>query len=383
MRIGFDAKRAFHNSTGLGHYSRTLIHSLGELYPEHDYYLFNPKTPSPFPVEGENMYEINPNDLFGKIFSGVWRSTWVKKDLKKLRIQLYHGLSHEVPVGIRKTGIPSVVTIHDLIHERHPEQYNPFDVRIYRHKFRYACKNARAVIAISEQTRKDIISFYGIPEEKIKVCYQSCNPRFGETASTEEKNRIREKYDLPPQYFLYVGSLIRRKNLMGICKAMLAVKDGINIPLVVIGDGTKYKEQVKQFIKENNLEAQVIFLSETAQARNSKEFRTAEDFPAIYQQAIAMIYPSFFEGFGIPVLEALWSRLPVITSNVSSLPEAAGPGAYYVDPGQPGEIASGMKKIMSDTAYRDFIVEKGFEYAQNFSTEKTAAAVMNVYKSVW
>jgi glycosyltransferase involved in cell wall biosynthesis len=239
------------------------------------------------------------------------------------------------------------------------------------------------VIAISEQTRKDIIRFYGIPEEKIKVCYQSCNPRFGETASAEEKNRIREKYDLPPQYFLYVGSLIRRKNLLGICKALLAVKNGINIPLVVIGDGTKYKEQVKQFIKENNLEAQVIFLSETAQARNSKEFRTAEDFPAIYQQAIAMIYPSFFEGFGIPVLEALWSRLPVITSNVSSLPEAAGPGAYYVDPGQPGEIASGMKKIISDTAYRDFIVEKGFEYAQNFSTEKTAAAVMNVYKSVW
>src|SRR5687767_7285333 len=140
MRIGFDAKRAFHNGTGLGHYSRTLVHSLAEYYPEHDYYLFNPKKKSRFSIEGENLYEMHPNDLFGKWFSGVWRGKWIKKDLQRLRIQLYHGLSHEIPVGIRKSGIPSVVTIHDLIHERHPEQYNPLDVIIYRKKFRHACK---------------------------------------------------------------------------------------------------------------------------------------------------------------------------------------------------------------------------------------------------
>src|SRR6185503_6123802 len=117
----------------------------------------------------------------------AWRSSWVKKDLKKLKIDIYHGLSHEIPIGIHKTGIKSVVTIHDLIHERFPEQYSFVDVRIYRKKFRNACIHADKVIAISEQTKKDIIEFYKIPGNKITVCYQSCNPAFGEMVSGIEK----------------------------------------------------------------------------------------------------------------------------------------------------------------------------------------------------
>ena len=132
---------------------------------------------------------------------------------------------------------------------------------------------------------------------------------------------------------------------MGICKAIFLLRNELNIPLVVIGDGTKYKQQVKDFIKQNGLEKQIIFLSENPLAKVASSFLKAEDFPAIYQSAIAMIYPSFFEGFGIPVLEALWSRLPVITSNVSCLPEAGGDGAYYVNPNSAEEIAEGMKKI--------------------------------------
>ena len=383
MRIGFDAKRAFHNETGLGHYSRTLVRSLAEHYPDHDYYLFNPKNPSPFTLQGENMYEVNPNDLFGKIFTSAWRGKWVKKDLQKLRIQLYHGLSHEISVGIRSTGIPSVVTIHDLIHERHPEQYRKLDVMIYRKKFKYACRNARHIIAISEQTKKDIISYYRIPEEKITVCYQSCHPGFAQLVNDADKKAVREKYNLPGNYLLYVGSIIERKNLLNICKAIVQLRGQVDIQLVVIGDGKTYKEKVKRFIREKNIGNQIIFLSESEAAKKSTGFQTATDFPAIYQQAEAMIYPSFFEGFGIPVLEALWSRLPVITSNVSSLPEAAGPGAYYVNPDKPEEIASGIKKIFTDEAFTSFMIGKGWEYAQRFSNEKTAEAVMKVYRSVW
>ena len=118
-------------------------------------------------------------------------------------------------------------------------------------------------------------------------------------------------------------------------------------------------------------------------AKSSSAFRTAVDFPAIYQSAIAMIYPSFFEGFGIPVLEALWSRLPVITSNISCLPEAAGEGAYYVNPSSAEEIAAGMKKIYNDKHFTSALVEKGWQQAQKFTQQKCAASVMNVYKSVW
>jgi glycosyltransferase involved in cell wall biosynthesis len=382
MNIGFDAKRAFHNQTGLGHYSRTLIRSLAEYYPDHKYYLFNPKPAVHFKIGGKNIHEIRPSSFGHKLFSSAWRSSWVKKDLKKYKIDLYHGLSHEIPVGINQTGIPSVVTIHDLIHERYPEQYNPIDVKIYNKKFRYACSHANRIIAISEQTKKDIIEFYQVPEQKISVCYQSCNPVFGVPAPEDERKRVKKEYDLPDQFFLYVGSIIERKNLLNICKAVFLLRDELSIPLVVIGDGGKYKQQVKDYITQNGLDKKILFLSEDPKCQTKEGFQTATDFPSIYQSATALIYPSFFEGFGIPVLEALWSKLPVITSNVSCLPEAGGDGAYYVDPASAEEIADGMRKIWSDKLMVAGMIEKGWQHAQKFTTDKTAGAVMDVYRKI-
>jgi glycosyltransferase involved in cell wall biosynthesis len=379
MKIGYDAKRAYHNGTGLGHYSRTLLQSLAHYYPQHQYYLFNPKRSATFSLPGKMIHEILPGSFHHKIFRSAWRSSWVKRDLKRLKIDLYHGLSHEIPLGIHQTGIPSVVTMHDLIHERHPEQYNPIDVRIYKKKFRYACQHSSHIVAISEQTKRDIIEFYKIPEKKITVCYQSCNPAFGIRVPEEEKIRIKEKYGLPAEYFLYVGSIIERKNLLAVCKAVFQLRNDWTVPLVVIGNGTNYKQQVKDYIVQNGLEQKIIFLSENQSALASASFQTAADFPAIYQSAIAMIYPSFFEGFGIPVLEALWSRIPVITSGLSCLPEAGGPGSYYVNPANATEIATGMKKIYEDKQFAAAIIEKGWEYAQLFTPQKCAAAIMNVY----
>ncbi len=380
MNIGFDAKRAFHNGTGLGHYSRTLLRSLADFFPENEYFLFNPKPSTSFTLSGPHLHEIQPTGFLHTLFRSAWRSSWVKQDLKRLNIDLYHGLSHEIPVGIQETGIKSVVTIHDLIHERYPDQYHPIDVKIYTKKFRYACAHANQVIAISEQTKRDIMEFYGTPENKISVCYQSCNPAFGLTVSVAEKEKVRKEFGLPDQFFLYVGSIIERKNLLNICKALFLLRNDLDIPLVVIGDGGRYKQQVKDFVNQNGLERKMIFLSEQEVARTSASFRSAAVFPAIYQSAIAMIYPSFFEGFGIPVLEALWSKLPVITSNVSCLPEAGGPGAYYVDPAKADEIAEGMKKIYTDPVFADQLRVKGLLHAQEFSQQKCAAAVMEVYK---
>ena len=383
MNIGFDAKRAFHNGTGLGHYSRTLLLSLSEYYPEHQYYLFNPKPSNSFSVEGPNIHEILPGGFLNKTFPSVWRSSLIKKNLQRLKIDLYHGLSHEIPVSIQKTGIKSVVTIHDLVHERYPGQYNAIDVKIYNNKFRYACANADKIIAISEQTKRDIIEFYKTPEEKITVCYQSCNPAFAKQVSQKEKERIKQLYNLPEQFFLCVGSIIERKNLLNICKAMFLLRNELNIPLVVIGEGGKYKQQVKDYITQNGLQGKIIFLSDNPSAKSSQSFKSAIDFPAIYQSAIALIYPSFFEGFGIPVLEALCSKLPVITSNVSCLPEAGGEGAYYVNPASAEEIAAGMKTIYSDKQFATTMIERGWQHAQNFTRQKCAAAVMDVYKTAW
>ncbi|HEY0750139.1 MAG TPA: glycosyltransferase family 1 protein, partial [Chitinophagaceae bacterium] len=286
MNIGLDAKRYFHNSTGLGNYSRTLVNGMAEIFPEHDFFLFNPK-PSvkyrkpPLP----NIHEIQPEGFPSSMLTSMWRSNLVKKDLARLHVDLYHGLSHEIPVGIAKTGIPSVVTIHDLIFERYPEQFKKIDVQIYRRKFKYACHNANRIIVISKQTREDIINLYGIAEDKIDICYQSCHPAFSNRASEDEKQEISHQYSLPPRYFLNVGSIIERKNLLNICKAIKLLEGKVDVPLVVIGDGKKYKEEVKQYIKQENLSEKIIFLSEQANVNSKYDLHKPETLSVIYQMS--------------------------------------------------------------------------------------------------
>ncbi|ANE53079.1 glycosyltransferase family 4 protein [Flavisolibacter tropicus] len=383
MNIGFDAKRYFHNNTGLGNYSRTLVKGLAQYYPENEYFLFNPKASRRIQKEvNTHVHEVLPTRFLDRKLSSLWRSSGVKKDLRKHKIDLYHGLSHEIPVGIQQTGIKSVVTIHDLIFERYPEQFGKVNVQIYRKKFTYACANADRVIAISKQTKQDIIDYYHTDPAKIDICYQSCNPAFADEIASATKEQVRKKYNLPPAYFLYVGSIIERKNLLNICKAIKQLQGTLNIPLVVIGGGRGYKEKVLQYIAANNLQQQVIFLNDTPAAKNDAAFQKPETFAAIYQMAIAMIYPSYFEGFGIPVLEALWSRLPVITSNVSCMPETGGKAAYYVNPDKPEEIAEGMMAIYNSMELRAKMVQEGIVHAHNFTLEKCAASVMNVYQNL-
>lgn len=384
MNIGFDAKRAYHNNTGLGYYSRTLIGLLAGYYPEHQYYLFNPRPSSQYDFKELGVHQVLPEGFPSTLFPSAWRSSWVTNDLKRLKIDLYHGLSHEVPMGIGKTGVRSVVTIHDLIHERSPEQYNPIDVRIYTQKYRHACRQADKIIAISEQTRQDIIHYYKTPASKIEVCYQSCSPLFGIQAPEEERRRIATKYGLPDGFFLSVGTINERKNMLNICKAMFLLRNDIGIPLVVIGRGAgAYHKKVIDFILQNGLEKRIIFLSDNPAARTDKSYLTTGDLPVIYQLSTALIYPSFFEGFGAPVMEALWSRVPVITSNISCLPEVGGDAAYYVNPNSAEDIAAAMKEVYGNPALVESMKQKGWVHAQAFTPEKYAASVMNVYKSIW
>jgi glycosyltransferase involved in cell wall biosynthesis len=383
MNIGFDAKRYFHNNTGLGNYSRTLIQGLAQYYPEHAYFLFNPKPSKRIQKEANpNVHEILPTGFLDRKLSSLWRSSGVKKDLKKLKIDLYHGLSHEIPMGIQRTGVKSVVTIHDLIFERYPEQFGTVNVQIYRKKFTHACANADRVIAISEQTKQDIIERYQTDPAKIDICYQSCNPAFAADIDGATKEQVRKTYNLPQEYFLYVGSIIERKNLLNICKALKLLQGSLAVPLVVIGGGRAYKEKVVQYIAVNKLQQQVVFLNDTPVAKNDAAFQKPETFAAIYQMAIAMIYPSYFEGFGIPVLEALWSQLPVITSNVSCMPETGGHAAYYVNPDKPEEIAAGMEAIYNSKELRTKMIQEGLVHAHHFTLEKCAASVMNVYQKL-
>ncbi|MFY0254591.1 glycosyltransferase family 4 protein [Chitinophaga sp. 30R24] len=376
MKIGFDAKRAFQNDTGLGNYSRTLISSLAKGFPEDTYYLFAPKQTNRYVLNGlPDLKVVVPAKPVHRWLRSAWRSRFVVSDLQRYQINLYHGLSHELPFGIHKSGIRSVVTMHDLIFERYPEQYNPIDVLTYRRKAKYACRYADRVVAISEQTKQDLITYYNTPAEKISVVYQSCDPIFEQQWSDQDIAALRSRYQLPEQYFLYVGSLIERKNLLGVVTAMNILKGSLDLPLVVLGNGSGYKKKVKAYLEANGLTQRVIFLNEQVRLEN-------KELPLLYQGAAALVYPSVFEGFGIPILEALWSGTPVITSHGSCFAETAGEAALYVDPLVPASIADAMKLVVENPALAQQLREKGRQHAQLFTPEKCAAAMMNVYREL-
>lgn len=370
MRIGFDAKRAFLNASGLGNYSRNMISYLLQQFPENEYFLFTPKISDRFDfVRDKEARTILPQTTFHKTFPSYWRTN-LTNELQKYNLDIFHGLSNEIPYNIQKSSVKSVVTIHDLIFLRLPNLYKRIDRNIYEKKFRYACEHADKVIAISEQTKKDIVAFFGTDESKIAVVYQGCNPVFYQKSNQQEQEKIRKKFNLPKQYILSVGTIEERKNALQIVKALH--KHRIDIPLVLAGRLTPYAEKIKTYVKENQMENQILLLHEV---------ETAE-LPALYQMSEVFVYPSIFEGFGIPIIEALNSGVPVITSRDGCFSEAGGPNSLYVDPEKTDGLADAINRTISDKALKEKMIKKGFEYALNFREEKIAMDLMTVYKQV-
>jgi glycosyltransferase involved in cell wall biosynthesis len=370
--LGYDAKRLFNNFTGLGNYSRTLLRNLASMYPENGYFLYTPKIRRNDQTAG---FLDNPcfsvRTPHNKTVSAFWRTFGMRKDLRRDRIRLFHGLSHEIPPGLKAADIKSVVTIHDLLFRRFPAQYPWIDRQIYDLKFSYACRHADRIVAISESAKRDVMEFYGIDPSKIVVVYQSCHERYQEEKPAKDMETVRERYGLPEDYLLYVGTIIERKNLLGIVQALDRLPPDLRLPLAVVGSGKEYEQKVRAYIRQNGLEKWVHFIAPSQ-----------DDMPALYQMAQIFLYPSFGEGFGIPVIEALFSGTPVISSNLSSLPEAAGLGSWLVDPARPEEIAEGIQKILTDPELRTRMVENGLEHARKFRPEKVTREMMGVYWEV-
>lgn len=368
MNIGFDAKRAFTNNTGLGNYSRYTINSLCRLYPEHSYTLYTPSAGSNNIYEPpENSQTTYPDSARTKKLKSYWRTFGITNQLVRDNIQLYHGLSNELPVGIGKRGIKSVVTIHDLIFLRLPTLYNAIDRRIYLAKTRNAVRYADRIVAISAQTRDDLVELLKADREKIRVIYQGCNPWFQVRAGKEQIEKIRNKYALPKNYLLYVGTIEERKNLLEIVKAIHQNK--IDVPLVVVGKKSSYFNKVQKYIAEY-------------QVRNLHFHHHIEnrDLPGVYQLADAFIYPSSYEGFGIPVLEALNSGTPVITSAGGCLEETAGGGGLFVTPGNTDQLGEAIKSVLYNSELRQKLREAGAEHALQFREEQTIPKLVDLYK---
>jgi len=362
MKIAFDAKRFFHNTSGLGNYSRDLIRILSQYYPENEYLLLNKNSSE----RGRDILEKSNVKFVQTSKGNLSRQLKMGKDAQKEGAQIFHGLSGELPLKWGKEPIRKIVTIHDLIFMRYPQYYSFFDRKIHLWKFKKAAISADKIIAISEQTKRDIITYLKVPESKIEVIYQGCHKAFKEQQPDDVIQAVKEKFSLPERYILNVGTIEARKNLLNIVKGI----SDTEIPLVVVGRKTKYYKKVEAFIKKNKMEKQVFFL----------EGVSMDELAVIYKLANVFVYPSFFEGFGIPVIEALFSKTATITSNTSCLPEAGGKDSVYIDPNNYVDIGTKIKFLWENESERKRRAEKSFEFVQKFNDEPIAAQLMELYK---
>jgi len=349
MRIGFDAKRYYHNSTGLGNYARNLIEGLRQYAPEIELRLYDCKG-------------------FERSFS-----------MARLAVQdgcdIFHGLSNSLPFDIGSRAVKSIVTVHDLCWRTFPSMYHTSDILIHDLKCHFAVKHADCIIAISESTKNDIVHHYGIDPEKIKVIYQSVDSMYFEPIDkTAARTQLSECLpqlggsaipQLAHDYILCVGSINARKNQLNAMKALAALSPENRPQLVICGKGDKkYTALCRDYANRNLRPADVLWI-------DNADNRTLK---LLYGAALAMLYPSFYEGFGLPVVEALLQRTPVITSTLSSLPEAAGPGALLVNPSDVGAISDALAHLLDDSSLRLSLATQGYDYCLTHFNPQTATA---------
>lgn len=371
MRIGFDAKRLFNNFTGLGNYSRFIVNALSDYYPDNDYRLYSPKVRNHPEVDSilqkKSISVHQPSSLISSFRMGsFWRSYGLGKVAAQDAVQIFHGLSNELPIT-KPPQLKTVLTVHDVIFKRFPEFYKPIDIALYSWKLANACRSADKIIAVSKQTADDLSEFFNVDSAKVAVVYQGCHQNFKKTYSQEQLNEVLKHYKLPQEYILNVGTIESRKNVLLLLQSLNHLKH--DIPVVIVGKATSYLKQLTSYIASHGLEKRVIFIHKAA----------FEDLPSLYKLASVFVYPSLFEGFGIPIVEAISCEVPVITSQGSCFAEAGGPDCLYVDTKSPEQLADAIQVVLSDQARSNQMIEKSKGYIARFEPKMIASELMKVY----
>ena len=374
--IAYDAKRVVKNGTGLGNYGRTLINDMARMVPDTTrLQLYTPDMGLPKlhsqVADAPNVTFVCPSGFGFPGGKALWRSRFVVRDLLRNHVDLYHGLSGELPLGIRKAGIKTVVTIHDLIFLRHPEFYHRIDAWLYARKFYRTCREADRMIAISECTKRDIMEYGHVDADRIDVVYQSCAPRFSRPLSEEVLQQTRRKFNLPRRYVLNVGTVEERKNVLLAVKALAFLPD--DVALVVVGKRTNYVDKIVRYLHQHpSLQSRVLLLHGVDDT----------DLAAIYRQAACFVYPSRYEGFGIPIIEAIHGGLPVVACTGSCLEEAGGEGALYVSPDDAEACAQAIGLLLENEEERRRRIALCQRYVQRFEGNNVASDVLHVYEKL-
>lgn len=358
MKIAFDAKRYYHNHTGLGNYSRTLVSGLQTFCrDEVECVLYNARS--------------------------LERTFRLGQRAKVEGCDLFHGLSNELPLDVNRAGLPNLVTIHDVAWRTFPAMYHWIDRQLYDLKYGWAARNATRVICISESTKRDVMRFYDVPAERIDVLYQPVQDLFYHPLTAEAARHIIHAAEsshtlsrpLPAEGFvLCVGAINRRKNLLSVVQAMERIPAEQRPLLLVVGRGREYQREVEQYVEAHGMQDSVRIESGVQDNRLLQ---------ALYTVATLMVYPSFYEGMGLPVIEAELQGRPVITSTVSSLPETTGPEGMLVDPRSVDEIHHAISRLLDDSTLAAQLGQRGRDFAlKNFDPETQSRRLAAIYKAI-
>ena len=370
MKIGIDGRAAsWYRGTGIGTYTYQLLKNLEHVDPSNEYYLFWPGDDYDFLKRGPmlKVEEIGPKkDLF-------WEEVHIPTRLSEERVEIYHVPQNGIGLPKKKAS-KYVVTIHDLIPYTMPETVGKGYLRIFLDQMPRIVEEADLIVTVSEYSKKDIIRYFNLPAEKIVVTHLAPED-FYRPLPPEEVSQLLCKYNLEPGYILYVGGFSQRKNIPAIVKALAQIKDQIpeHYRVVIAGSPGRGTEEVREVARALGVEDRV----------DLPGFIPVEEMAHLYNGAKLFIYPSYYEGFGLPPLEAMACGVPVITSNVTSIPEVVGDGARMVAPDDVIGLAEEMHNLLTDEeAWRDQ-QRKGFARVAQFDWRKTAAQTLQGYYKLY
>ena len=367
MRIGIDARKL--HDFGIGTYIRNLLRQLARLDRQTEFVvLCRPEDHEGLSSLGENFRVVT--ETSGNY--SVAEQLKIPMALRREGVTLFHAPHYVLPPLVR---CRSVVTIHDCIHLMFP-QYLPNRVALAyaRTSIRLAARRATRVLTVSESSTRDILRFVDAEPGKIDVIYNAFDDRFGVEPCEEDVVRVRDRYQLGDEFVLYAGNVKPHKNLERLIQAFNIVrKRGLNhLKLVLIGDEISKYAALRRAVHHYQLHKYVRFLG----------YMPEETLAVMYRLAAVFVFPSLYEGFGLPPLEAMASGTPVVTSNLSSLPEVVGDAAMLVDPYDPQAIADGIKRVLTDERLRRELRTKGLARARQFSWETSVRRVREIYGQI-
>lgn len=374
MKIAIDGSIIGEEITGTGFYITNLINGLMKIDNLNNYYIFgDEKCLRKYIKLDKKNFKIVQRKFKNRIIKVLWEYFIFPFELKKLRIDILHSPNYITP--LLKLGFKIVLTIHDLTFLLFPEKHTITKRLLFGKMVPIFIKMSDKIVSVSENTKKDILKFFNVLEAKIIVTYESYPDYYNYSIDKEKAKEILVKYGIEKKYILYIGMIEPRKNIISILKAFVELDKELEIDLVIVGKKGWYFKEIEEYmmkIEKLKLRNNIIFTG----------YVPEEELKYFYKVALMFIYPSLYEGFGLPPLQAMACGIPVITSNISSLPEVVGDAAIKINPHDLGELKNSIKWLYKNKEKRDKLIKKGLENSKKFSLENVALNVLSVYNSL-